>query len=110
MAKEHTNRGGFLHGGFTCTLVDQMSTMALFTYGTGEGESGTITAGVSVDISVSYMAPANLGDTVLVEATTLKRGKNMAYLNVDLFNKKDMKLIARGNHIKYIGTTGTAKL
>ena len=44
--KEHTNRSGNLHGGFTATLVDAVSTLALMT-----NEQGT--PGVSVNINVS---------------------------------------------------------
>lgn len=44
--EEHQNRGGTLHGGMTCTLVDAVSTWALL--GTEEP-----VAGVSVDLSVS---------------------------------------------------------
>lgn len=44
--EEHTNRGGVLHGGFTATLVDAVSTMALMT-------TEKAVAGVSVDLSIS---------------------------------------------------------
>lgn len=44
--KEHTNRTGNLHGGFTATLVDAVSTLALMT--TEQGVPG-----VSVNINVS---------------------------------------------------------
>lgn len=46
--KEHTNRGGTLHGGLTATLVDQVSTWALFPM----SENEEFVAGVSVEISV----------------------------------------------------------
>ena len=56
---EHTNRGGSLHGGFTATLVDQMSTLALLTH-TDEN----LAAGVSIELNVSFLSPANVGDHI----------------------------------------------
>lgn len=44
--KEHTNRAGALHGGFTATLVDVVSTLALMT-----AENGS--PGVSVNMNIS---------------------------------------------------------
>jgi len=44
----HQNVGGTLHGGLTCTLVDAVSTWALL-------GTDTPVAGVSVDLSVSYV-------------------------------------------------------
>ncbi|XP_069941974.1 acyl-coenzyme A thioesterase 13 isoform X2 [Cherax quadricarinatus] len=46
--KEHTNRIGVLHGGFTAMLVDAVSTMALRT-------TEKAVPGISVDISVTYL-------------------------------------------------------
>ena len=43
--ESHVNRGGGLHGGFTATLVDNISTAAIMTTGCAPG--------VSVDMNVS---------------------------------------------------------
>jgi len=34
VAEEHLNHGGFLHGGFTTTIIDCVSTYALMTHKT----------------------------------------------------------------------------
>lgn len=47
VSEEHLNLGGTLHGGFTSTLIDCISTYALMTKGNG-------VPGVSVDLNVSY--------------------------------------------------------
>lgn len=44
--EEHQNFGGTLHGGFSATLVDGISTLALMTY-------GRQVPGVSVDMHIS---------------------------------------------------------
>lgn len=101
---EHTNRGGSLHGGFTATLVDQMSTLALLTHA-----DENLAAGVSIELNVSFLSPANVGDQILIEASTLRKGRNLAYLTVDIFKKgADKKLIAKASHVKFIGGCGPA--
>lgn len=47
VAEEHLNEGGFLHGGFTTTVIDCISTYALMTYKTDSHP------GVSVDLHVT---------------------------------------------------------
>ena len=100
---EHTNRGGSLHGGFTATLVDQMSTLALLTH-----SDENLAAGVSIELNVSFLSPANVGDHILIEASTLRKGRNLAYLSVDIFKKDGKKLIAKASHVKFIGGCGPA--
>ena len=48
MSEEHENQQGAMHGGFTATLVDTITTMALLS-------SGQAAPGVSVDLSVRYL-------------------------------------------------------
>ena len=43
--ESHLNRGGFMHGGFTATLVDIVSTVAIMTKDKPPG--------VSVDMSIT---------------------------------------------------------
>ncbi|KAJ8334288.1 hypothetical protein SKAU_G00399270 [Synaphobranchus kaupii] len=70
--EEHTNRGGTLHGGLTATLVDIVSSAAL-TY-TERGSPG-----VSVDMNITYMNAAKLGEDVLITAQVLKQGRTLAF-------------------------------
>lgn len=46
VSEEHLNVGGMLHGGFSTTLVDCVSTYAVMTQGTGA-------PGVSVDLHMT---------------------------------------------------------
>ncbi|XP_038190847.1 acyl-coenzyme A thioesterase 13 [Arvicola amphibius] len=94
--EEHTNKFGTLHGGLTATLVDSISTMALM--GTERGLPG-----VSVDMNITFMSPAKLGEVVVITAHILKQGKTLAFASVDLTNKTTGKLIAQGRHTKHLG-------
>ncbi|XP_005797423.2 acyl-coenzyme A thioesterase 13 [Xiphophorus maculatus] len=96
--EEHTNRGGTLHGGLTATLVDVISTMAIM-----HSERGA--PGVSVDMNITYMNAANIGEDVLITAQVLKQGKTLAFATVDLSSKTSGKLIAQGRHTKHLGSS-----
>lgn len=109
--QEHTNAAGSLHGGLTATLVDGISTFAIV--------SASYPPGVSTDLNVrykingfnifnftlyyySYLRPAPLGKTVIINAQCSKIGKTLAFATVDISDKDTGKLIAQGRHTKYI--------
>ncbi|XP_060798726.1 acyl-coenzyme A thioesterase 13 [Neoarius graeffei] len=95
--EEHTNRGGTLHGGLTATLVDVISTTALL-----YTERGL--PGVSIDMNITYMNAAKVGEDILITAQVLKQGRTLAFATVDLTNKANGKLIAQGRHTKHLGS------
>ncbi|XP_060100124.1 acyl-coenzyme A thioesterase 13 [Heteronotia binoei] len=94
--EEHTNRAGTLHGGLTATLVDVVSTAALM-------YTERQVPGVSVDMNISYMSAAKIGDEILITAEVLKQGRTLSFANVDLISKTTGKLIAQGRHTKFLG-------
>ncbi|XP_076157217.1 acyl-coenzyme A thioesterase 13 [Alosa pseudoharengus] len=96
--EEHTNRGGTLHGGLTATLVDIISTTAIM-----YSERGA--PGVSVDMNITYMNAAKMGEDVLITAQVLKQGRTLAFATVDLTSKATGKLIAQGRHTKHLGNS-----
>lgn len=98
VAEEHTNRGGTLHGGLTATLVDVISTVAIM-----NSERGA--PGVSVDMNITYMNAAKIGEDVLITAQVLKQGRTLAFATVDLTSKVTGKLIAQGRHTKHLGSS-----
>ncbi|XP_069814026.1 acyl-coenzyme A thioesterase 13 [Dendropsophus ebraccatus] len=97
VGEEHTNRQGALHGGLTATIVDMISTAALV-----HTERGA--PGVSVDMNITYMNAAKIGDSILITAQVLKQGRTLAFATVDLVNKENGKLIAQGRHTKHLGS------
>ncbi|XP_044263124.1 acyl-coenzyme A thioesterase 13-like [Tribolium madens] len=92
--ESHTNPMGGLHGGFSATLVDCISTYALMTK--------VEVPNVSVDIHMSYLKGAKIGDDVLIDASLLKTGKSLAFLEVELKNKKNGDLLVKGSHTKFL--------
>lgn len=66
-------------------------------------KSDSTPPGVSVDIHVTYLKAAREGDVVVIEADTIRAGKNLAFLECNLKHKKDGSLIAKGAHTKYVG-------
>ncbi|KAL1785286.1 acyl-coenzyme A thioesterase 13 [Sigmodon hispidus] len=94
--EQHANKYGTLHGGLTATLIDNISTVALMCTERG-------VPGVSVDMNITYMSPAKIGEEILITAHILKQGKTLAFASVDLTNKATGKLIAQGRHTKHLG-------
>uniref|UniRef100_A0A7M4E8D8 Acyl-coenzyme A thioesterase 13 n=1 Tax=Crocodylus porosus TaxID=8502 RepID=A0A7M4E8D8_CROPO len=86
---------GTMHGGLTATLIDIVSTAALM-----NSEKGVL--GVSVDMNITYISGAKLGEELQITAQILKQGKHMAFTSVDLTNKATKKLIAQGRHTKFM--------
>ena len=92
LEKSHLNLAGSIHGGFSATLIDNTSTYALLTL--------TDSRSASVDLNVTFLGPAKEGDVVRIEASTLKVGRTLAYLTVDI--RKGNKLLVTGRHTKYL--------
>ena len=58
--------------------------------------------GVTVDLRVSYLTGAKEGDEIIVDANTLKVGKNLAFIECILKNKSNGAIIAKGGQTKYV--------
>ncbi|XP_043248801.1 acyl-coenzyme A thioesterase 13-like [Colletes gigas] len=95
VSEDHLNLGGTMHGGFTSTLIDCVSTYALMTHKNG-------VPGVSVDLNVSFMKPALPGELITIDARTVRAGKTLAFLAVDITKNDGKDLIAHGRHTKFV--------
>lgn len=91
------NANGALHGGAVATLVDVVGTLAIMS---ADREHRP---GVSTDLNVSWFSPAPGGSTVLVEATVLKSGRTLAFVQVDVRREKEGALVAQGRMTKFLG-------
>ncbi|XWS33070.1 hypothetical protein CRYUN_Cryun22dG0046900 [Craigia yunnanensis] len=89
------NGGNYLHGGVTATLVDLVSSAAIYTV-------GATFPGTSVEINVSFLDAAFADEEIEIEAKTLRVGKAVAVLSVELRKKNTGKIIAQGRHTKYL--------
>ncbi|GMI67153.1 hypothetical protein like AT1G04290 [Hibiscus trionum] len=89
------NAGNFLHGGATASLVDLVGSAVVYTYGASS-------SGVSVEISITYLDSAYVGEEIEIEAKALRVGKTVAVITVEFRKKKTGKIIAQGRHTKYL--------
>lgn len=96
--QEHLNSFGGLHGGFSSTIVDVLTTYALMTH-----DEDNIKGGVSVDLHVSFLKGAKENDELVIDARTIKRGRTLAFLECEIKNKKNNSILVRGTHTKFIG-------
>ncbi|XP_060215598.1 uncharacterized protein LOC132642392 [Lycium barbarum] len=87
------NAGNILHEGATTALVDDLGSAAIYTV-------GATLAGVAVEINVSYLDAAFLGEEIELEAKVLRVGKEIADVRVELRKKKTGKIVAQGRHSK----------
>ncbi|MCO5563837.1 hypothetical protein L7F22_017486 [Adiantum nelumboides] len=99
--RERVNAGDRLHGGAITSLVDIIGSAAIFSMGVPY-------SGVSVDINVTFMAGAPLGEEIEIEAKALRVGKTLAFVAVDIRLKATGKLVAQGRHTKFLGPSGTS--
>ncbi|KAK9679010.1 Thioesterase superfamily [Popillia japonica] len=93
---EHLNVMGTMHGGLSATLVDVISGIGLLTHKAG------LKPAVSVNMNLSYLSGAKPGDTVQIISETLKTGKSLAFLEVEIKNKETGLVLVKGSHTKYI--------
>lgn len=94
--EEHCNAMGGLHGGFSATIVDSVSTYALATHKFGALPH------VSVNINIEYLKGAKIGDEIQIIADTIKVGKTLAFLAVQIKEKNSGSLLVKGTHTKYL--------
>jgi uncharacterized protein (TIGR00369 family) len=93
-----TNITGHLHGGITYAMVDVACFLALCS----QLEPGR--HGVTVDIHVSVLRPANRGEDMLVRATVDRMGRSLAHMRAEVFadGKDGERLVATGTVTKSI--------
>ncbi|KAL8258562.1 hypothetical protein R6Q59_026515 [Mikania micrantha] len=90
------NVANSLHGGATAALVDLVGGAVIATV------NDMTHTGVSMEINVSYLDAAYVGDEIEIEAKALRVGKVVAVATVEFRNKKTGKIIAQGRHTKYL--------
>jgi len=99
LSKNHVNSRGTIHGAVTATIVDWSGGLAISTHGLEK-------TGASVDIHVTYIGTANVGETIEIEATANKVGRNMAFTTIRIYklldDGKPGPMVATASHTKFI--------
>ncbi|KAL2194623.1 HotDog domain-containing protein [Corynascus similis CBS 632.67] len=103
LAAQHLNSAGGIHGSVSATLVDWAGGLAIAAW---DLRAAT---GVSVDINISYLSSARLGDEVEIEGRVERVGSNLAFTEVRIF-KVDARgergaVVASGRHTKFVKGT-----
>ncbi|RLM75699.1 acyl-coenzyme A thioesterase 13-like [Panicum miliaceum] len=98
IAPRHASPAGYLRSGVTATLADQLGSAVFFC-------SGLRASGVSVEISVSFVDAATVGEEIEVEGKLLRAGKSVGVVSVDFRKKKTGKLMAQARHTKYFAVS-----
>ena len=93
---ETANTYGTLHGGAVSTIVDVVGTLALL----ANQPPGHLRAGVSVELSVSFLRATPLGDSVRAVGRVVKVGKTLGFTDVQIRRVSDGELVALGRHTK----------
>ncbi|CAG8803145.1 26061_t:CDS:1, partial [Dentiscutata erythropus] len=92
----HLNHIKMAHSGILIILVDVCGSLVIASKGLN------YSSGVSTNINILFTNPAKEGDVLLIEAECIKFGKAMRFANIKIYNKDTRKLIAQGQHVKYI--------
>lgn len=91
---KHMNPNGVVHGGVLTTLMDEATGHAIVTIRGLEAMAETPHA--TVDMSVSFLSGARVGDELVCEARTLRLGRSIAFAEAEILRKGSRDLIAKG--------------
>jgi len=93
---QYVNGFGKMHGVMYTALVDVIGTLAIIA---GQ-DVKQMQPGVSTDINISFFFGADLGQTIVAEARTLKYGKSVSFVEVEMREQASNKLLAKGRMTK----------
>ncbi|KAF4977023.1 hypothetical protein FZEAL_6385 [Fusarium zealandicum] len=95
----HVNSRGGLHGAVSATIIDFTTGLAIASWDLRE------TTGASVDMHISYLGTARVGDTVEVVSTADKVGGSMAFstIRIDKVAEDGTRTaVTIGQHTKFV--------
>ncbi|KAF9114522.1 hypothetical protein BGX27_010579 [Mortierella sp. AM989] len=95
--KSDCNFSNNFHGGAIATLVDNLTTAAMFT----RERKHFKYAGVSTDLHVTYVSAGTLGMTILVDCKVSKLGASLVNTTAVLKDKESGRIIATASHTKF---------
>jgi acyl-coenzyme A thioesterase 13 len=98
LAPVHVNSRGSIHGAVTAALVDWSGSLAIVSHGMEK-------TGPSVDIHITYISTAVVGDVIEIVGTASKVGQSLGFTSVVISKLRDGKpvaVVAKGSHTKYI--------
>ena len=94
LEEKHMNPNGVVHGGVLTTLMDEATGHAIVTIRGLEVMAEA--PHVTVDMSVSFLSGARLGDELVCEARTLRLGRSVAFAEAEIRRRGSDDLVAKG--------------
>ncbi|KAK2625275.1 hypothetical protein QTJ16_005644 [Diplocarpon rosae] len=101
LAKNHVNSRGTIHGAVSAAIVDWSGGLAIATHGMEK-------TGASIDIHITYIGTAQVGETIEVEALANKVGRSVAFTTIRISKLVDGKpgpVVVTASHTKPNGAT-----
>jgi len=98
LGKNHVNSRGTIHGAVSAALVDWSGGLAISSHGLEK-------SGASIDIHVTYIGTAQVGETLEIVAIANKVGRSVAFTTiriVKLVEGKPGPMVATASHTKYL--------
>jgi len=98
LEKNHVNSRGTIHGAVSAAIVDWSGGLAIATHGLEK-------TGASIDIHVTYIGGAQIGEMIEIEATANKVGRSVAFTTIRIYKVVDGKpgpMVVTASHTKYI--------
>lgn len=88
--KEMTNPLGAMHGGISAAIIDDAIGAAVYSFGEETFYS-------TINLAVDYFGRAAENETVIADATVLKKGRQLVNAQCEIWNADRTRLIARGH-------------
>ncbi|KZO99717.1 hypothetical protein CALVIDRAFT_357698 [Calocera viscosa TUFC12733] len=88
------NSGGNMHGGCAAFLIDVCSSATLSPFAQDDNMA------VSMNLNVTYHAPAPLGTPLRIISTSVSAGGRVSTVRSEIWDTKRDKLVASGVHLK----------
>ncbi len=94
LEEKHMNPNGVVHGGVLTTLLDEATGHAIVTI---RGlELMAEAPHVTLDMSVSFLSGARLGDELVCEGRTLRLGRSVAFAEAEVRRRGSDDIVAKG--------------
>uniref|UniRef100_A0AC34GVS1 Thioesterase domain-containing protein n=1 Tax=Panagrolaimus sp. ES5 TaxID=591445 RepID=A0AC34GVS1_9BILA len=95
VTKDVLNTVGKLHEGCVATLLDVCMASLIC----DENQLNLQQNGVTVDLEISHLNTVDLGETIIIDAKSLKNGKKLVVLQAKVYRKSDKEIVAFGKQI-----------
>ena len=97
VTKAMTNPYGLLHGGVSCTLMDDIIGLAAATLGSDKFS-------VSLNLQVTYLDKVKIGEEITVKAKIIREGRNILNAITSIYNSSG-KQVANGKSDLFLTET-----